>query len=286
MRTKLFLSVLVCFSFFSLGATANDEEGKEVVYVDYFTRTSNIGSSFAEALRSKVLESIQKTNRVHLVDVDAQDALKVEAERRKDESAMGDETARNAQMKSLGANYIIKGHAVSMNTVKRTDDKGNVSYKGSISYTIKIVDTSDGKIIATETFSHEGLTGGTGKTQEDAIVSTFGYVNLEKFIDTHFAIQGGIVQIESVKKDKADQVYIDLGTNRGVLKGQRFRVYLETEIAGEMSKKEIGALNAKEVVSGKRTLCKVTKGGDAIKTANDNNQALIVVSVPKGLFQF
>ena len=53
-------------------------------------------------------------------------------------------------------------------------------------------------------------------------------------------MKGTIVQIESTKKDKAQTVYIDLGTKRGVQKGQKFIVYIEMDIAGELSLKEVG----------------------------------------------
>lgn len=277
--SSLMLMCTVC------GFAQNEEGGKEVIYIDYFTRTSSIGSSFAEAVRNKVIEGIQRMDRVQLIDVDSQDALKLEADRRQDESAMGDEASRTSQMKSLGAQYIIKGHVVSMNAVKKVTD-GKVSYKGSLSYSLKIIDAATGTLKGTKTFTHEGLTGGSGSTADDAIIKTCDYAKLDMddFIDEYFKLQGTIVQIESVKKDKAETVYIDLGTNRGIKPDQKFIVYIETDIAGEISLKEVGRLNAKEVVSGKRTLCKVSKGGDLVLKASNNNQKLVVISRKQTMF--
>ena len=45
-----------------------------------------------------------------------------------------------------------------------------------------------------------------------------------------------------------------------------------------MSRKEIGSLSAQEVLSAKRTLCKVTKGGDKVLEAVKEGQKLVVVS--------
>ena len=78
--------------------------------------------------------------------------------------------------------------------------------------------------------------------------------------------------------DKAETVYIDLGSSRGIAKKQKFTVYLEVDIAGELSRKEIGSLSAQEVLSAKRTLCKVTKGGDKVLEAVKEGQKLVVVS--------
>ena len=82
---------------------------------------------------------------------------------------------------------------------------------------------------------------------------------MDDFVDEYFKMKGTIVQIESTKKDKAQTVYIDLGTKRGVQKGQKFIVYIEMDIAGELSLKEVGRLNVKEVLSGTRSLCTVRK---------------------------
>ena len=73
-------------------------------------------------------------------------------------------------------------------------------------------------------------------------------------------------------------MYIDLGSARGIVKGQKFSVYLETDIAGEIARTEIGSLNAEEVLSANRTLCKVTKGGEEVLKAANEGQKLIVIS--------
>ena len=119
---KMWFLFLTLLSVFGLGLYAQDD--KPVVYVEYFPRPANVEATLAEALRSKAIQGIQETNRVKLVDVASQSGLNGEEERRKAESAMGDATARTAEMKTLGANYIITGEIVSMNETERKDDKG------------------------------------------------------------------------------------------------------------------------------------------------------------------
>lgn len=283
-KKSLFCVALCLFSV--VGYAQTDESGKEKVYIDYFSRTSSIGSSFAEALRAKVIEGIQEMDRVILIDVDSNDALKAEAKRRQEASAMGDATARSEEMTTLGAKYLIQGHVVTMDAVRRVDDKGKVSYKGNVSYTLKIVDPSNGTLKGTKTFTHEGLTGGYGETKDQAIINTLDYVKISMadFVDEYFKLEGTIVQIESAKKDKAQTVYINLGSDRGIQPDQKFIVYVEMDIAGELSRKEIGRLNVKEVLSGKRSLCKVNKGGEEILKASKEEKKLIVVSRKQTLF--
>lgn len=258
----------------------SNTEGKEKVYIDYFSHSRDISNTMAEALRSKVIEGIHEMNRVVLIDVASDEALKKEAIRRQEESAMGDVTARSEEMKTLGARYLIQGQISSMTATRKKDDDGKIYYKGSVSYTLKVVDPSDGTLKGTQTFTHEGLTGGRGDTSEEAILKTLDYVKLsmDDFVDEYFKIEGTIVQIEEVKNKKAKTVYIDLGKAKGVLESQKFLVYAEVDIAGEISRKEIGQLNVKEVLSAGRSLCKVTKGGEEIFRLNQEGTKLVVVS--------
>ena len=180
---------------------------------------------------------------------------------------MGDAVCRSEVMTTLGAQYLIQGNITSMQGVKKTDSKGKTYYQGSVSYTLKIVDPSNGTLKGTQTFTHEGLTGNIGDTPDEAIIKTLDYVviSMDDFVDEYFKMKGTIV-------------YIDLGTKRGVQKGQKFIVYIEMDIAGELSLKEVGRLNVKEVLSGTRSLCTVSKGGEEIMKASQEEKKLIILS--------
>ena len=277
---NLLLAVMLCF--FVLGLNAQDQNGKPVVYIEYFTSPDNLDETFVEALRNKVIEGIQATNRVELRDVASQAELRKEAERRKEESAMADETARMSEMRTLGANFIITGDISMMDATKRIDDKGKVSYKGTVRWSIKVIDASDGTLRTTRNFDHSGITGKTAESSKKAILKTCDYaeVSMSDFVDDTFPIEGMVLKVETLnkKKTKAQTVYIDLGSVCGIVVGQKFSVFLETDIAGEIARTEIGSLNAEEVLSANRTLCKVTKGGDAVLKAVNDGQKLIVVS--------
>lgn len=143
-----------------------------------------------------------------------------------------------------------------------------------------MIDAATGTLKTTQTFDHSGFTGSRGDTRDEAIAKTCDYAknSMDNFVNETFPIEGLILKVETVKKDKAQTVYIDLGNAQGVTDGQRFNVFLETDIAGEIGRTEIGALSAKEVVSAQRTLCKVTKGGKEIQEAFQKGQKLIVIS--------
>lgn len=276
---------LVCICFLSAIVTVGQTKGKAVVFVDYFNAPSNVDKALSETLRGKVMEGIQETQRLQVIDVASYAELKEEAERRKSESAMADLTARTSEMRTLGANYIITGDITSMSAAELKDSENKRYYKGSIQWTIKVIDAATGTLKTTQNFSHSGLTGSRGDSRNEAIIKTCDYAqySMDDFVNEVFPIEGKILKVETAKKDKAQTVYIDLGKTQGVVDGQRFVVFLETDIAGEIGRTEIGGLIAKEVVSAQRTLCKVTKGGKDIQEAMKNGQKLIVVS-KKGTF--
>ena len=253
---------------------------KPVVFVDYFDAPSNANKALIETLRGKVIEGIQETQRLQVIDVASHAELKDEAERRKSESAMGDITARTSEMRTLGADYIITGTIATMTATEQRDSDNKLYYKGSIHWTIKVIDAATGTLKTTQTFDHSGFRGSRGDTRDEAIAKTCDYAknSMDNFVNETFPIEGLILKVETVKKDKAQTVYIDLGNAQGVTDGQRFNVFLETDIAGEIGRTEIGALSAKEVVSAQRTLCKVTKGGKEIQEAFQKGQKLIVIS--------
>lgn len=293
MKLRTLMFACTCLLGFSV-MYGQQAKGKSVVFVDYFNAPSNVNKTLIETLRGKVIEGIQETQRLQVIDVASHAELKDEAERRKSESAMGDMIARTSEMRTLGANYIITGDIATMTATDQKDSDNKRYYKGSIQWTIKVIDAETGTLKTTQTFDHSGFTGSRGDTRDEAIAKTCDYAkySMDDFINETFPMEGLILKVETVKKDKAQTVYIDLGSAQGVVDGQRFDVFLETDIAGEIGRTEIGALSAKEVVSAQRTLCKVTKGGKEIQTAVMNGQKLIVISkkgtvidsLTKGLF--
>jgi len=291
MKKGLLIFTVLLISSLSYGYTYAQNYEKPVVFVDYFSRPDNVSVEHAEALRSKVIEGLHATDRIRLIDVASEAKLNNEEERRKAESAMSDETARVSQMNTLGANYIITGEIVSMEATKKVDEKdGKVSYQGSVQWNLKVIDAATGTLKKTANYEHKGFTGGSGDTPLKAIMGACDYAkhNMEEVAEEVFPLEGTVLKIETINKkgDKAETVIIDLGTSHGITKGQRLRVFMEIDIAGEVGQKEIGTLNANEVLSAGRSICKVSKGGDQLLKAMNTGQKVIVQSRKKGLLEF
>lgn len=287
---RTFLSLMLLMAFVACFAQSETGE-KETVYIDYFTKSSDVSSSDVETLRNKIIEGITATQRVTVIDVASNEILKAEALRRQETSAMGDATARKEEMSTLGAGSLIQGHVTSLVTTKGKDDDGKVFYESIVKFTIKIVDASTGTLNATESFENKGKSQNKAKSIVKCLdISSY---EMETFVENYFKLKGYVIQVkeQNKKKTKAVSLYINLGSARGIQKGQFFNVYEAVDIAGEISYEKIGRIVTTEIMGQNRSVCKVRKGGDKIlnflkKVAETgSDEKLIIKSDVPGLLE-
>lgn len=261
------------------------QQGKPNVYIDYFWRPSNVNFNYAETLRNNVMEVINETDRVELIDVDSQSALKVEKERRESgDLGTGEELDldRIAVMKEEGANALIQGRITSLNIVRNTPKSGNVYYDGTINYTLKAIDPNTGKIIATKTITagDDMLNFQTADTPEGAAMNLCKAARrgVRSFIEEAFPINATILEVAESKGNDIKSVYISVGSANGAKEKNKFTINVEREIAGRLSTKMIGELEIKEVQGDDISLAEVKKGGKELKEAMDNGQTITLKS--------
>ena len=266
-------------------STAEDTKGKPNVLIDYFWRPTNIPFACAEQLRSYVIEGITNTNRVELIDVDTQDALAIEASRRAEGVDAGDDADRLKVMSQQGANYLIQGRIASLNIEEKTTDDGSKYYTGQLSYTLKVINPNDGKLVLTKTLKHGGelLNVETANTPDEAVtkVCRIAVKGVVPFIQEAFPIYGSLLECNEVKGDKVNSVYLNIGTTHGVAEKDRFEVCILREIAGRKSTKVIGECEIVSVDGDDISSAKIKKGNKEVKAALDNGQTLVFRSVPK-----
>ena len=243
---------------------------KSVVIIDYFTNTASVDKSDASMLRSKVIDGINAINRVNLIDVESEATLALEASRRNSEMAIEDKTARAGVMKTLGANYAIYGSVSKMDADYKTSDSGSY-YVGNIAYSLTVINLENGTVLGTKSFTYTGLTGNTGSSRNEAVASTLNRVkqSMDNFVNEYFKLSGTIVEMKEANKkgDQAKSVYISLGSDSGMAKGQLLEVFEVKMIAGKEAEINVGNLKVDEVVAGDLSDCSVTKGGKEIMTA-------------------
>ena len=99
-----------------------------------------------------------------------------------------------------------------------------------------------------------------------------------RYYNNLFPLTARIVEKASEKKDKLNEVYIDLGSDNCIFKGLHFNVSIVGETAGHVIEHKIGKIKVEEVLGSDISLCKVEKGKKEIKEAMDNNQTLAITS--------
>lgn len=279
--------LIVCaVSMLPVGAQEESTNGKPNVFIDYFWRPIEVSFTWTENLRNNVIEGINATGRVALLDVDTFSALAIEEERRKSgELSAGDDMERLRVMTQEGANYLIQGRVASIATTKKKTDDGNIYYTATCAYTLKVINPADGKLVSTKTFKHgDGITDIiTADTEDEAVakVSRKAVKAVRELVEDAFKLQGTILEIALEKKGEAKEVYISIGSDHGVGNGAHFSVCIEREVAGRTSQKEIGQLKVKNVEGGDLTLCEVKKGGKEIKAAMEGGQKVVVKNILK-----
>ena len=86
---------------------------------------------------------------------------------------------------------------------------------------------------------------------------------MNKMVETVFPVKGVILMVDESSNNKAKTVYISIGADNGIKKGQKFDVTVIRDVAGDKVLKTIGTVTAKEVGSTK-TLCSVNDGEEDI----------------------
>lgn len=259
---------------------------KDVLCVYDFTYSSSVGSNYAEMLRNTVVDGINKMGRLKIIDVNNDELVRAEIKRRMQESAINEENALIESIKTLGAKYIMTGHLASLTATKKTSEK-STWYTSKATFQIKVFNVADGEVICNDTRESSSSFLSSHSNADDARSEAIKYaaINLDDFVNAYFPVEGTILEVAEAKKDEAKKVYIDLGSDLGMAKGQKLDVREEREIAGRKINKVIGELKVEAVEAGDISLCKVTKNGKAIQAAIDEGKTLtIVTKVDTSLF--
>ncbi len=272
--------------------TANAQELKKAVLgVENFTYLSSFSPADVETIRNQIVNAINNTGRVIVVDHSAvtNTALHAESERRKSESAMDANTVDD--MVSLNANSILTVHLDQLSIAKeiyeeketvkvgdkyQTRVKGRYPYmKATLTYTVKITDCASGAVQAQETYQlsdgnystyyHKAEYSNAEEAHKGIMRNCVDQDSFSLLILNTFKAQGRVIQIDEGTAKVAKTVYINLGSEDGIETKQILEVYKEIDISGEVSKKLIGEVEIVEVLGPSRSLAKVKKGGDVIQ---------------------
>lgn len=245
---------------------------KQVVYVEYFSYSTEIGTARTEQVRNAVISSLASYQHIQVVDVASQSSLAQEKDRRSEEDALEDETARIGKMKKLGANFLVQGYVSTLDIIEKVEynKKGEAKtrYNAVMSYSIKVIDCENGTLLSTDMYSYDCK---NCKNSEECVQKMLKKVpkSVKEVVTKNFKLSSIILDsdYESNNKDKLIKCYINLGEDDGVVSGTVFAVKQAIIKVGRVSWVEIGEIVVENIVAGDLALCKVKKGAKEIYTA-------------------
>lgn len=187
--------------------------------------------------------------------------------------------------------FTLSGEAVNINTWTKTrtteskNSKGKVVKKtftdhyASVGISLTLTDSATG-----QTWTQKFTGGGDYHHFDSEAAAIEAALNLlqgrvVKYYNNLFPLYAQIVDKASEKKDKTNEVYIDLGSDNGIFRGLHFNVCVVGEAAGRATEHKIGKIKIEEVQGPDISLCKVEKGKKEIKQALDSGQTLTITSI-------
>lgn len=284
---KIGLNLLFLLSFVLFAHAQEGKYRKPVVVVNYFNKSSEIKAGDCELARNAVLASLSKFYRLRVVDVETESSIDEETKRRLKESALADELARSGQMKQLGADYILEGHISKLETQRKKDSKGNITYEGTMAYTIKVVSTVDGTVVFTNNYAPSV---GSRKTEAEAKTDVLKKAEVDcNLIENVFPLNGTLIELDyTEKKGKMKTCYVNLGTAHGVAEGTFLDVKSVVNKAGREVYEDIGVLKIEKILAEDLSECSVVSNGKELleaikqyivkKTTDEKNAKPLLVS--------
>lgn len=229
-------------------------------------KTTQQHDNYNEAVRASIVKGISGVRRFNAIDGAFQEGEVQEG------------------MKALYVDGTILNVSTATQIETHTDSKKKTYtttyYKATIGVTINVKDATNDYVVNSQTFNISDYDLSWVETTEGAINNALGELSkrITKFYNRYFPLNASIVERGNEKKDKQQEVYIDLGGQHGAYDGMHLTVYSVKTIAGRYARKELGKLKIKEVMGDDISLCKVTGGGKNIKAALDEGQTVVAIT--------
>ncbi len=238
-------------------ACAGLAHAQHTVIVD--PKVSCLGSSqYADLLRNSIMGAFSKVGFIRLMDGAA--ATDVEADF------------------SLS---IQIGEYVELPIASKNDPNNTIKFNYKLPFTLKIIRLSDKTVHASKSFASDGM----GEHSRDEAIEKSIEKSMHKvlqFVNEKLPIEGDLLEITLADGEKAQELYISLGSANGIQKGQSLVVKGISVIAGRTLLKSLGKIKVIEVGGEDSSRCKVTDGHEKIMKFYNEQPDNIVVQTERG----
>lgn len=269
----------------TLSAAAQEDPSKETVIINPFTRTDAVSQAACDNMRASVLSGLSDRGRFVIVDALTDETLSKLYANRTAEDVVNDanwKSESEAAYKALGAKKVVIGQAnnVAFSTFKSEID-GQIYNNAEVTLSLKVYNIIDGSMVGSENIAVSGVDAGSKDGAFNDAMKDLRKA-MTRFVDNHFKFETYILELgEADKKGRVKDLYISGGTEMGVAKKTRFKVYTERKIGPKVTKAEIGTIVAIEVMEGV-TKCQVASGEDVIKEKFNSGEKLIIIVDKQG----
>ncbi len=263
------MTVLLVFAMSAFAA-------KETVQVNQFTGASNVSQDELSMVRDAVVMAFSDKGRFIILD-----------------AATGADGATAKYAVDGKVNPIVYTYT----TTKNDDGTVSKTYTAPVSVTLTVVDLATGATKSSVIVdSNKGFFGDlnpvdifkeeTAYTQAIALKNATMYMTktgkkLPKWIEENFPATGSILELDEVKGDDVKTAFISLGSQDGMVKGQKFTVKLKTTVANRTRFKEIGEAQCEAVEGEDISLVKIKKGGKEIFKAYSETPNNLIIETKK-----
>lgn len=230
-------------------------------------QTTQRHDNYVEAVRAGIVKGISEVRRFNVID----GAFREGEVKEGDHALFVDGTIANIATTSKVETHKDEAKKKSWTTT---------TYKAVIGVTVNVKDATNDFVVNSQTFNLSDYDLSWVETTEGAINNALASLSrvITRYYNRYFPLNASIIERGSEKKDKQQEVYIDLGGAHGAYDGMHLTVYSVKTIAGRYAKKELGKLRIKEVMGDDISLCKVTSGGKNIKAALDEGQQVVAIT--------
>lgn len=274
MKKLLILSTLLL----SLSKITLSQEKTSVGILPFTYVQSAASYADVNSIQETVINAFVKTKRFSIVDRSKMGAIKEEKELQKSEDFIDGSVVE--QGKNLGAAFLITGHVISAHGDQMTSSDGkSISYKATLSISLKVIDISTGQVITSETIEPKagtnlgGMFGIASSSASDAVSKSIKKIEdkIDDFVSRNFPISFSIAEIqEKDSKGNATTILLAGGSGFGLKKGDKLKVVelKEIEVNGKKMtrKKEIGEIKITKIEDENFSICSVNAGGDVINS--------------------
>ena len=259
MKKIFIILLLLCVNYNLISQEV--EDARLIIGVTPFTATSNPPAiRFSPFLTERVVDLLTKSQRYQVINLTSPDALK-QIEERSQENYKAEKWVDTRGQ--ITPDYYVASDITTLRLLFLATEQ---TYKVSLSFTLKLVETKSGRIIGTQTFqsaeskralSPDGSVLNSFLTMEDDIYNYF---------KNNFIYKTLLVKVLELKGEEAKKVILSAGSMINLTDDDVFEVYTNDYSLSKTKPLTIsvGKVKFESDIDENYSICKVVEGGDKI----------------------